>query len=101
VQNGTGNGDIGLEISSATANNGPVTIQDVRVGFNESVNGCFATNVQLSNISKGNFTHCWFEAFGTSTTLFTLNGDSSFPAINNKFVNCFFWNRESSLRFKV
>jgi len=38
-----------------------------------------------------------FEAVGTSTTLFTLDGSSSFPAINNKFVNCFFWNGDTGL----
>jgi len=97
IQNGTGNGGIGLIVTSATTNNGPVTIEDVWVGFNESVNSSFATNVQLYSISRGNFTNCWFEAFGTSTTHFTLDGSSSFPAINNKFVNCFFWNRETGL----
>jgi len=60
IQNGTGNGSIGLIVTSATTNNGPVTI-------------------------------------GTSTTHFTVDGSSSFPEINNKFVNCFFWNRETGL----
>jgi len=96
VQNGTGNGGIGLLVTSSTANNGPVSIKDLQVGFNKSVKGSLATNVQLSNISKGNFTNCWFEAVVTSTTHFSLDGNS-FPAIKNKFVNCFFWNRETGL----
>jgi len=89
VQNESSNGGIGLLVTSSSANNGPVNMENVQVGFNESVNGSFATNVQLYNISEGNFTDCWFECVGTTTTHFTLNGDSTFPAINNKSVNCF------------
>jgi len=97
VQNESGNAGIGLLVTSSSANNGPVNMENVRVGFNETINGYFATNVQLSNISKGNFSDCWFELVGNSTVLFTLDGDSTFPAINDKFVNCFFWNGETGL----
>jgi len=97
IQNESGNGGIGLLVTSSSANNGLVNMENVRVGFNKTINGSFATNVQLPNISKGNFSDCWFELVGTTTTLFTLDGDSTFPAINNKFINCFFWNGKTGL----
>ena len=95
IQNGSGTtGGNGLSIVSNVQNNGPVVLNDVWIGYNPdgNTNGSFSNNLVLTNISEGFYNGCYFTAASTTTTHVTLQGQSSFPAINNKFVGCFIYN---------